>query len=138
MALNNNLVFDEQDKTLEISDGTENIDTVLTNMHSEISDIKMSLVATIDGINVKTLGFVSDELNAGAMCTELLNVCNKSAQELQQGSVNEILIRCSLGNILMVRVGEYAVLALITKHDMNLGLLFVEANRTAQLILKCF
>lgn len=135
---NNESIICDETQFSELSDGTEDVNSVLRQMHSEINDIKMSLVATIDGINMTALGLVSDELDAGAMCTELLNVCNKTARELQQGDVNEILIRCSLGNILMVRAGEYAVLALITKSDMNLGLLFIEANRTAQQILKCF
>lgn len=125
-------------ENLPSTSGTADIDNILKDMNAASDEILLSMVATTDGLTITTLGAVYDEQKVGAMCSELLAVCAKSAKELQLGDINEMFLRCSDSNMLIIPAGQMVVLALMTKQEINLGLLLIEAERAAKAISLCF
>ena len=119
------------------SDGTADVNNILKDLNAASEDILLSMVATVDGLTITTLGDVYDDNKVGAMCSELLTVCARSAKELQQGNINEMFLRCSDSNIFLIPSGTMVVLAIITKPEINLGLLLIEAERAAKAISSC-
>ncbi|MCK5697741.1 MAG: roadblock/LC7 domain-containing protein [Gammaproteobacteria bacterium] len=117
--------------------GTEALNNVLLDLNASCDDILLSMITTSDGLTISSIGNTHED-KVSAMCSELLTVCSRSAKALKQGDVNEMLLRCSDTNMLLVPVGNLMVLALITKQEMNLGLLFIEAQRAKQAIIAYF
>jgi len=116
--------------------GTEDMVEILKDMNSQCREIQLSMVSTADGLTMSAVGTVLDPDQVGAMCTELMTVCNKAAKELEQGDLQQMILRCSEGCMFLMPAGKHAVLALMSVPDVNLGLLMLEAQRAATLIQK--
>ena len=114
--------------------GTEDMASILKDMNAECRDIQLSMVSTTDGLTMTAVGTVIDPDQVGAMCSELLTVCNKAAKQLEQGELEQMILRCSEGCLFLMPAGEYAILAIMCVPDVNLGLLILEAQRAAAMI----
>lgn len=117
--------------------GTTEVNNILQELNATSKDILLSMVITLDGLTITSSGTTFDEAKTGAMCSELLTVCKKSAKELEQGNINEMLLRCTDSNILLMPSGTMLFLALMTKPEINLGLLLIEVKRAAKAISAC-
>jgi len=116
--------------------GTEDMVDILKDMNNQCREIQLSMISTADGLTMSAVGTVLDPDQVGAMCTELITVCNKAAKELEQGNLKQMILRCSDGCMFLMPAGEHAVLAIMSVPDVNLGLLVLEAQRAASLIQK--
>lgn len=116
--------------------GTEDLQKILDDLNRACKDIQLSMVATRDGLTMTSLGSVLDPDRVGAMCSELLAVCEKTAIELQRGTLQEMLVKCSDGCLVLMSIGDQAVLAIMTREDANLGLVFLESERAVAAIKK--
>lgn len=114
--------------------GTEELNNLLSDLHVHCMEIQLSMVATRDGLTMASKGTVLDPDQVGAMCSELLDVCHRMVNELEQGELQQMILKSSLGYILLTTAGEHAVLALMAKPESNLGLVVIEAQRTANVI----
>jgi predicted regulator of Ras-like GTPase activity (Roadblock/LC7/MglB family) len=115
--------------------GTEELDSILKELHSVCLEIQLSMIATQDGLTMASLGTVVEPDQVGAMCSELQTVCDKTAFQLEQGILDQMLLKCSDGYLLLTTAGEHAILAIMTKPHSNLGLLFLESQRAAKAII---
>jgi predicted regulator of Ras-like GTPase activity (Roadblock/LC7/MglB family) len=77
------------------------------------------------------LGDTVNSIRLGAMCATLLSLGEKASLELNRGKLRQILIHGEEGYVLLLRIGEKAVLAVVSQPGANLGMLLVEARRTA-------
>lgn len=109
---------------------------VLKRLNATSADIQASAVMTRDG---HTLASVLDasvnSVRLGAMCATLLSLGERASQELSRGNLKQILIQGEEGYVLLMRVGEKAVLAVVSRPSANLGMMLVEARRTASEIV---
>lgn len=105
---------------------------VLRAFNGSSTDIEASAVITADGI---ALAWVLDESvdpdRFGAMCASLLALADRAAQEISRGKLKQVLIEGDKGTMLLVHAGSDAVLAVAAKPSINLGMVFLEAKRTA-------
>lgn len=108
---------------------------ILRSFNGSSNEIEASAVITSDGF---TLAWVLDEGvdpdRYGAMCASLLALSNRAAQEISRGALRQVMIEGDKGTMLLVYAGDDAVLALATKPSANLGMVFIEARKTAQKI----
>lgn len=114
--------------------GTEELNDILDDLHSVCLEIQLSMIATSDGLTMASLGAVIDPVQVGAMCSELQTVCDKAAKQLQQGVLEQMLLKCSRGYLLLTTAGDHAVLAIMAKPESNLGMVFIESQRAADAI----
>lgn len=105
---------------------------VLKRLNSTSSDIQASAVMSRDGHTLASvLGDSVNSVRLGAMCATLLSLGEKASQELNRGHLKQILIQGEEGYVLLMRIGEKAVLAVVSQPSANLGMMLVEARRTA-------
>jgi hypothetical protein len=113
----------------------KNLRPILRSFNGSSDDIEASAVITGDGF---TLAWVLDEGvdpdRYGAMCASLLALSNRAAQEVSRGALKQVMIEGDKGTMLLVYAGSDAVLALATRSSANLGMVFIEARKTAQKI----
>ncbi len=105
---------------------------ILKRLNSTSSDIQASAVMSRDGHSLATV--LGDEINnvrLGAMCATLLSLGEKASIELKRGHLRQILIQGEEGYVLLLRIGEKAVLAVVSRPSANLGMMLVEARRTS-------
>ena len=109
---------------------------VLRRLNSTSSDIQASAVMTRDGHTLATvLGESVNSVRLGAMCATLLSLGERASLELNRGLLKQILIQGEEGYVLLLRIGEKAVLAVVSQPSANLGMMLVEARRTASEIV---
>ena len=105
---------------------------ILRRLNSTSSDIQASAVMSRDGHSLATvLGEEVNSVRLGAMCATLLSLGEKASMELNRGKLKQILIHGEEGYVLLLRIGERAVLAVVSRPSANLGMMLVEARRTA-------
>ena len=109
---------------------------ILKKLNSTSSDIQASAVMSRDGHSLATvLGEDVNSVRLGAICATLLSLGEKASMELNRGKLKQILIHGEEGYVLLLRIGEKAVLAVVSRPSANLGMMLVEARRTANEIL---
>lgn len=114
--------------------GTEELTAILQDLHKGCTEIQLSMIATQDGLTMASFGSVFDPDEVGAMCSELQMICHKTADQLQQGVLEQVLLKCSDSFMLVITAGESAILAVMTTPDSNLGITFIEAERASKAI----
>lgn len=105
---------------------------ILKRLNSTSSDIQASAVMSRDGHTLASvLGDGVNSVRLGAMCATLLSLGEKASLELKRGHLKQILIHGEEGYVLLLRIGEKAVLAVVSRPSANLGMMLVESRRTA-------
>ena len=108
---------------------------ILSSLNSSSDHIEASAVMSRDGLSVASvLGEGVDSDRLGAMCAALLGLADTTAKELNRGTLKQVLLHGSNGFMLITHVGSKAVLAVASKPGTNLGMVFVEAKKTAKKI----
>ena len=108
---------------------------ILRALNSISPEIEATAVMSRDGLSVASvLGEGVDPDRLGAMCAALLGLADTTARELNRGTLLQVLIHGTNGYMLITHVGENAVLAVASKPKTNLGMVFLEAKKTAQKI----
>jgi len=106
---------------------------VLRGFNSSSSEIEASAVISSDGFTLAwELDGSVDPDRYGAMCASLLALSKRAAQEIGRGELKQVMIEGENGAMLLVSAGSGAVLALGTKATANMGMVFIEARKTAE------
>lgn len=108
---------------------------ILLGLNSSSSHIEASAVMSRDGLIIASaLEHSVDADRLGAMCAALLGLADTTAKELNRGDLRQVLLHGTNGYMLITHVGKKAVLAVASKLGTNLGMVFVEAKKTANKI----
>jgi hypothetical protein len=111
--------------------------SVLRGLNAASTDIEASAVVTGDGLTLASvLGDGVDPDRFGAMCASLLALSDRAAQEIARGRLKQVLIEGDKGTMLLVYAGDNAVLAVAARPTGNLGMVFLEARKTALKVLE--
>ncbi|WAR46180.1 roadblock/LC7 domain-containing protein [Methylomonas rapida] len=109
--------------------------SVLTELNGTSADIEASGVISTDGLMMASvLPAGMDEDRVGAMSAAMLSLGDRTAQELNRGGLEQVLIKGHHGYVLMTYAGEEAVLTVLAKPNAKLGLIFLDVKRAAESI----
>lgn len=109
--------------------------SVLTELNGTSADIEASGVISTDGLMMAAvLPTGLDEDRVGAMSAAMLSLGDRTAQELNRGSLEQVLIKGDNGYVLMTYAGDEAVLTVMAKPNAKLGLIFLDVKRAAESI----
>lgn len=130
-------------KKINIKESSEKIEKrvrpILKGLNASSSEIEASSVMTRDGLSVASV--LEDDVDPdrlGAMCASMLSLADKTAKELARGNLKQLLVDGSEGYILLVHVGDHAVLAVVSRPQVNLGKVLLDAKKTATKIHDVF
>lgn len=106
--------------------------SVLRELNTSSADIEASAAITTDGFIIgSVLDEGVDDDRFAAMCASLLALAERAAEEISRGEMKQVLIEGSRGLMLLVHAGQEAVLAVAAKQSVNLGMIFIEARKSA-------
>ncbi len=111
--------------------------SVLRELNTSSGEIEASAAITTDGFIIgSVLDKGVDEDRFGAMCASLLALAERAAEEISRGQLKQVMIEGTQGVMLLVNAGRDAVLAVAAKPTVNLGMVFLEARKSAAKIQK--
>jgi len=109
--------------------------SVLTELNGTSADIAASGIISTDGLMIASvLPAGLDEDRVGAMSAAMLSLGDRTAQELNRGGLEQVLIKGDSGYVVMTYAGEEAVLTVMAKPNAKLGLIFLDVKRAAESI----
>ncbi len=105
----------------------------LRRLQATTSDIEAAAVITLDGlILTSTLPDTTEEDRVSAMSAALLSLAERISLELGRGYLEQVFIRGEGGDILLMAVGEKAVLTVMSKRDAKLGMIIYYMRRATK------
>ncbi len=112
---------------------TERMIERLKELQASTPDIEASAVVSIDGlIMASALPADVEEDRVSAMSAAMLSLGERIASELGRGALDQVYIRGERGYVVLMAVGEEAVLTVLARPQAKLGLLFLDMRRAAE------
>ncbi len=112
---------------------TEQMVARLRDLQAGTADIEASAVVSVDGlIMASSLPQDIEEDRVSAMSAAMLSLGERIAQELSRGYLDQVYIRGTNGYVILMSVGEDAVLTVMARADAKLGLIFLDMRRAAE------
>lgn len=111
----------------------EQMQQVLKNLVSNTPDLEGSAIVSVDGLVLTSvLPAGTDEDRVSAMAAALLSLGERSSDELQRGTLEQVYVKGSKGYIILMQVGSEAVLEAIAGPGAKLGMVLLDMKRAAQ------
>jgi uncharacterized protein len=109
----------------------------LRDLQASSPDIEASAVVSADGLPIATaLPQGVEEDRVAAMSAAMLSLGERIASELGRGSLEQVYIKGQQGYVVLMSVGEEAVLTALAREQAKLGLIFLDMRRAAEALSK--
>ena len=109
----------------------------LRNLQSSSPDIEASAVVSVDGLPIaSSLPQDVEEDRVSAMSAAMLSLGERIASELGRGLLDQVYIRGENGYVILMAIGEDAVLTAMAHQNAKLGLIFLDMRRAVEDINK--
>src|SRR5690606_7811108 len=104
----------------------------LRELQTGAPDITASAVVSVDGlIMASALPTGAEEDRVSAMSAAMLSLGERIASELGRGALDQVYIRGGDGFVILMSIGEEAVLTTLVREGAKLGLVFLDMKRAA-------
>lgn len=111
---------------------TEQMVARLRDLRVTTPDIEASALVSVDGLIIASdLAADVEEDRVSAMSAAMLSLGERIAGELGRGMLDQVYIRGDNGYVILMSVGEEAVLTALARKDAKLGLVFLDMRRAA-------
>jgi len=109
----------------------------LRELQASSPDVEASAVVSVDGLTIaSSLPRDVEEDRVSAMSAAMLSLGERIANELGRGALNQVYIKGQNGYVVLMAVGEDAVLTVLAREQAKLGLLFLDMRRATQDLVK--
>ncbi len=116
---------------------TEEMVKLLKELQMTTPDIEASAVVSVDGLIIASaLPADVEEDRVSAMSAAMLSLGERIATELHRGTLDQVFVRGEDGYVLLMSVGDEAVLTALARKNAKLGLVFLDMKRTAAELLR--
>jgi len=105
----------------------------LNQMQQNSPDIEASAVVSVDGLTIASaLPHGVEEDRVSAMSAAMLSLGERISGELGRGDLEQIYIKGSQGSVMLMSVGNDAVLTVLAREQAKLGLILLDIRRAVQ------
>jgi len=112
---------------------TELIVQRLKDLQASTPDIEASALVSVDGLIIASaLPRDVEEDRVSAMSAAMLSLGERIASELGRGTLDQVYVHGSNGYVILMAVGQEAVLTVLARENAKLGLVFLDMRRAAQ------
>ena len=95
--------------------------------------IEAAAIVSVDGLSMaSSMPADVEEDRVAAMSVAMLSLGERIASELGRGTLDQVYIKGKNGYVILMAVGEEAVLTVLASKDAKLGLIFLEMKRAVQ------
>ncbi|MCA0453073.1 MAG: roadblock/LC7 domain-containing protein [Chloroflexi bacterium] len=104
----------------------------LRDLQSTTPEIEASAVVSVDGlIMASSLPAGVEEDRVSAMSAAMLSLGERISTELGRGLLDQVYIKGKEGYVILMSVGDEAVLTTLVREGAKLGLIFLDMRRAA-------
>ncbi len=105
----------------------------LRELQASSPDIEASAIVSVDGLTIASaLPQGIEEDRVSAMSAAMLSLGERIASELGRGSLEQVYIKGESGYVILMSVGEDAVLTALSREHAKLGLIFLDMRRATE------
>ncbi len=105
----------------------------LRELQASSPDIEASAIVSVDGLTIASaLPQGIEEDRVSAMSAAMLSLGERIASELGRGSLEQVYIKGVSGYVILMSVGEDAVLTALSREHAKLGLIFLDMRRATE------
>jgi hypothetical protein len=109
----------------------------LRDLQASSPDVEASAVVSVDGLTMASaLPSSVEEDRVSAMSAAMLSLGERFSSELGRGTLDQVYIKGETGYVILMAVGEEAVLTVLAHQQAKLGLLFLDMRRAAEDLTK--
>ena len=99
-------------------------------------DVQASAIVSSDGLIIASaLPKNVEEDRVSAMSAAMLSLGERITTELKRGELDQVYIRGDNGYVMLMAVGDDAVLTVMATEKAKLGLIFLDIKRTAEILV---
>ena len=112
---------------------TDKMSERLRDLQASSPDVEASAVISADGLTIASALPESIEGDrVAAMSAAMLSLGERISGELGRGNLDQVYIRGENGFMILMAVGDEAVLTVLARKQAKLGLLFLDMRRVTQ------
>ncbi len=105
----------------------------IRDLQASTPDIEASAIVSVDGlIMASALPASVEEDRVSAMSAAMLSLGERIASELGRGVLNQVYIKGNYGYVILMSLGEDAVLTVLARKEAKLGLVFLDMRRAVE------
>jgi len=105
----------------------------LYELQASTADIEASVIVSVDGLMIASaLPSDATEDRVAAMSAAMLSLGERIATELGRGALEQVYVKGDQGYVILMSVGEEAVLTVLARGRAKLGLVFLEMGRAVE------
>lgn len=105
----------------------------LRDLQASSPDVEASAIVSVDGLSIASaLPQNVEEDRVSAMSAAMLSLGERIASELGRGGLEQVYIRGREGYVLLMSVGEEAVLTVMARKQAKLGLILLDMRRAVE------
>jgi hypothetical protein len=109
----------------------------LRDLQAGTPDVEASAVVSVDGlIMASSLPSGVEEDRVSAMSAAMHSLGERIATELGRGVLDQVYIRGDAGYVILMSVGQEAVLTVLARKNAKLGLIFLDMRRATNDLVK--
>jgi uncharacterized protein len=114
---------------------TQQLIESLRNLQASSPDIEASAIVSVDGLTIASaLPQGIEEDRVSAMSAAMLSLGERIATELGRGVLEQVYIKGENGYVMLMAVGEEAVLTVMARQQARLGLILLDMRRAVELL----
>ena len=112
---------------------TEQMIERLRDLQVSSPAVEATAVVSVDGLSMaSSMPANVEEDRVAAMSAAMLSLGERIANELGRGTLNQVYIKGEKGYVILMAVGEEAVLTVLARKDAKLGLVFLDMGRAVE------
>jgi len=105
----------------------------LRELQASSPDIEASAIVSVDGLTIASaLPQDVEEDRVSAMSAAMLSLGDRIATELGRGTLEQVYVKGENGFVVLISVGQDAVLTALSREHARLGLIFLDMRRAAE------
>jgi len=105
----------------------------LREMQASSPDIEASAIVSVDGLSIASaLPQEIEEDRVAAMSAAMLSLGERIASELGRGGLEQVYIKGENGFVVLMAIGEEAVLTALASEKARIGMIFLDMRRAVE------
>nr|MBN1228758.1 roadblock/LC7 domain-containing protein [Anaerolineae bacterium] len=109
----------------------------LRDLQISSPSVEAAAVVSVDGLSMaSSMPAEVEEDRVSAMSAAMLSLGERIASELGRGTLDQVYIKGENGYVILMAVGEEAVLTVLARKDAKLGLIFLDMGRAVEDLAK--
>jgi predicted regulator of Ras-like GTPase activity (Roadblock/LC7/MglB family) len=116
---------------------TEQLVERLRDLQASSADVEAAAIVSVDGLSMaSSMPAIIEEDRVSAMSAAMLSLGERIASELGRGNLDQVYVKGEHGYVILMSVGDEAVLTVLAREQAKLGLIFLDMGRAVKELTK--